>query len=281
MYDRLEEDVKSTTAYDKTNRINDGYVASYLATIGAHTVQLSYRNDVNSQFGSNNTGGIGYGYSFDSNWHIAMSYGSAYKAPTFNDLYFPGFNNPNLKPEKSKNLEASLRYEDQDANLSATIYENRVKDLIAFDIATFTIENLNKATIRGLTLAGAQRWGSLHLQANADIQSPRDEATGNLLARRANRHGSVDLSYSLGDWRFSAEATASSKRYNNLANTVGLGGYGLLNLIAAYKVNNEWSMQARANNIFDKNYALAVDGNGINYNTPGANLFVSLRYQPE
>ena len=281
MYDRLEEDVESTTDYDKTNRINEGYVASYLANIGAHSAQLSLREDHNSQFGNYLTGGVGYGYSFNQNWRATASYGSAFKAPTFNDLYFPGFNNPDLKPEKSDNIEASLRYQDGSTSLSATIYENKIRNLIAFDFATFTIENLNKAVIQGLSLAGSQRWGNLQLQANADIQSPRDDATDNLLARRANRHGALNLTYNWGDWRFGAEATASSKRYNNLANTVGLGGYALLNLTTAYKVNQDWTIQARANNILDKNYVLAVDGNGINYNTPGANLFVNIRYQPE
>ena len=281
MYDRLEEDVESTTNYDKTNRINEGYVASYLANIGAHSAQLSLREDHNSQFGNYVTGGVGYGYSLNQNWRATASYGSAFKAPTFNDLYFPGFNNPDLKPEKSDNIEASMRYQDDSTSLSATIYENKIRNLIAFDFATFTIENLNKATIQGFSLAGSQRWGNLQLQANADIQSPRDDATDNLLARRANRHGALNLSYNWGDWRFGAEASASSKRYNNLANTVGLNGYALLNLTTAYKVNQNWTIQARANNILDKNYVLAVDGNGINYNTPGANLFVNVRYQPE
>ena len=281
MYDRLEEDVESTTDYDKTNRINEGYVASYLANIGAHSLQASLREDHNSQFGNYMTGGIGYGYSFNQNWRATASYGSAFKAPTFNDLYFPGFNNPNLAPEKSDNLEASLRYQDENTNISATIYENKIRDLIAFDISTFTIENLRKTTIQGLTLVGSQRWGNLQLQASADIQSPRDDATDNLLARRANRHGALNLSYNWGDWRFGAEATASSKRYNNLANTVGLDGYALLNLTAAYKLHQDWTVQARANNILDKDYALAVDGNGIDYNTPGSNLFVNVRWQPE
>lgn len=281
MYDRLEDDVKSTTVYDKTSRVNEGYVASYLANLSAHSIQLSLRDDHNSQFGSAFTGGIGYGYTINPNWRITTSYGSAFKTPTFNDLYYPGFNNPKLQPEKSDNLEASLRYHDNDTSLSATIYENRIRSLIAFDFATSTIENLNKVVIQGLTLTGGQRWGNLQLDANLDIQSPRDDKTDNLLARRANRHGALNLSYNLGDWRFGAEAIASSTRYNNLANTVKLGGYASVNLTTTYKVNQDWSVQARVNNIFDKNYVLAIDGNNINYNTPDANLFVSVRYQPE
>jgi vitamin B12 transporter len=281
MYDRLEEDIESTTNYDKTNRINEAYVASYLANTGAHSVQASLREDHNSQFGNYVTGGIGYSYSFNENWRATASYGSAFKAPTFNDLYFPGFNNPNLVPEKSDNVEASLRYQNDSTSLSATVYENRIRNLIAFDFATFTIENLNKTVVQGLSLTGSQRWGDLQLQANIDIQSPRDDATDNLLARRANRHGALNLSYNWGNWRFGAETTASSKRYNNLANTIDLDGYALFNLTTAYQVNQDWTIQARANNILDKNYVLAVDGNNINYNTPGANLFVNVRWQPE
>jgi vitamin B12 transporter len=281
MYDRLEDDVSSTTIYDKTSRTNNGYVASYLANIGAHSIQLSLRNDTNSQFGSNNTGNIGYGFSFNPNWRITTSYGSAFKAPTFNDLYFPGFNNPNLKPEKSDNVEASLHFQDTNTHLSATVYENRIRNLIAFDFATSSINNVNKAIIHGLTITGSQKWGNFQANSSVDIQSPHDSKTGTLLPRRANRHGSLNLNYDAGDWRFGIEAVASSVRYNNPANTVKIDGYSLINFSASYQINQDWSIQARANNIFDKHYVLAIDGNNIDYNTPGANLFVNIRYQPE
>jgi vitamin B12 transporter len=280
MYDRLEEELTADTAYDKTNRTNEGYVASYLTNVGAHSVHLSYRDDHNSSFGNNQTGGIGYGYSFNENWRITASYGSAFKAPTFNDLYYPFFSNPNLSPEKSDNLEAGLRYHDAGTTLSATLFDNRIRNLIAFDLSTFTIENVNKARIKGLSLAGSQRWGNFTVQASADIQSPRDEATGHLLARRANRNGKLNLSYDWQDWRFGAEILSTSSRYNDLANTAHLDGYTLFNLTTAYKINSDWSIQARANNVFDKEYVLAKEGS-IPYNTPGANLFVNVRYQPE
>jgi vitamin B12 transporter len=242
---------------------------------------LSYRDDHNSNFGNNQTGGVGYGFSFNHNWRITANYGSAFKAPTFNDLYYPFFSNPKLSPEKSENVEASLRYQDSDTTLSATLFDNRIRNLIAFDLSTFTIENINKAHIKGLSLNGSQRWGNLSLQASADIQSPRDDATGNLLARRANRNGKLNLSYDWQNWQFGAEVLSASTRYNDLANSTRLNGYTLYNFTTSYKINQDWSIQARANNIFDKKYVLAVDGSNINYNTPGANLFVNIRYQPE
>ncbi len=289
MYDRLEDKVNSTTVYNSTKRTNEGYVVSYVANVDAHTFQASAREDHNSSFGNNVTGGLGYGYNINNAWRITGSYGSAFKAPTFNDLYFPdsfGFatSNPNLKPEKSDNVEASLRYRDDTSSASLTAYENKIRDLIILDSA-FIPANLNKAKIRGVTLAASQRWENLDLGGSIDIQSPRDDASDNMLVRRANRHGQFNLGYSIQDWRFGTEVITSSARYNDSANTLRMGGYTIFNMTAQYKIHRDWTLQARANNVFDKNYRLSLDGNpattGFAYNTPGANVFVNIRYEPQ
>ncbi len=88
MYERLEEEVTSNTDFNETERNNDAYVVSYLANVGPHSIQLSYRDDHNSAFDTQNTGGAGYGYRFNDNWQATASYGKAFRAPTFNDLYF-------------------------------------------------------------------------------------------------------------------------------------------------------------------------------------------------
>jgi vitamin B12 transporter len=296
MYDRLEDEVKSTDAFTTNSRTNEGYVASYLANLGAHSLHASLREDHNSQFGSNLTGGIGYGFNFNEQWRASASYGSAFKAPTFNDLYYPftdfgfGFSyagNPNLKPEKSDNIEASLKFQDSDSLASLTIYQNKVRDLIASNgLPAGTQINLRKVTIEGLTLAASQQLGNLELNGSADIQSPRDDQTDNLLARRANRHGKLGLAYTWQDWRWGAEVVASSARYNDPANEFRLGGYALVNFTGKYKINADWSILARANNVLDKNYVLSSIKSSFgptdpDYNTPGANLFVNIRYQPE
>ncbi len=285
LYDRLEERVSSTTTFDKNSRNNDGFLIGYLVNLGSHSLQANYRSDHNSSFGTNDTGGLGYGYSFNENWRVTGSYGTAFKAPSFNDLYYPGFSNPNLKPEKSRSLEASLRYETSQNSASLTFYENKIKDLIALDFLPPFVFNVNEARIRGLTLAGTQRWDNWQLKGSVDVQSPRDKETDNLLVRRANRHASANLSHDWGDWRFGAEAIASSARYNDAANNQRLDGYTIFNVTADYKINPDWKLQARVNNLFDKQYALAFDGDpaagGFVYDTPGSNLFVNIRYEPK
>ena len=286
IYDRLEEKVHSNTQYNQTKRTNEGFVASYLANIEAHTVHASIREDHNSSFGNQLTGGLGYGYNVGQGWRATASYGSAFKAPSFNDLYFPDFfgfptSNPNLVPEKSDNLEASVRYQDATTQASVTVYENKVRNLIALD-ANFVPFNANKATLKGVTLAASHQVNRWKFVGSVDIQSPRDDETDNLLVRRANRHAKGNVTYQMADWHFGLEMLSTSKRYNEVANNLPLAGYTILNLTSEYKISSQWKLQARLNNVFDKDYALAFDGNpnttGFIYNTPSSNLFVNVRW---
>jgi len=295
-YDRLEERVKSTSKFDKYGRNNDGYYLGYLVDLGNHTAQASFRSDHSSSFGANNTHALAYGYRINDNWRANISYGTAFKAPTFNDLYTPftdfggGFTyqgNPNLKPETSKNKEFSVIYNHDATKLSATYFHNDIKNLIlgSQGIATDTAINLGSVTIEGLTFAGNQSFNNWNYGGSIDVQSPRNNESNNQLLRRANRHASANLTYSLGDWRIGAESIASSKRYNDTANQLPIAGYTIFNLTSEYKINQDWKVQARLNNLFDKDYALAFDGDpnngGFIYNTPGANLFVNIRYEPQ
>lgn len=292
LYDGLYQKVQSNSvSYIVKTRDNDGFVANYLLDYNAHSLQVSARHDSNSQFGSHNTGSLGYGYKINPNWRATASYGTAFKAPTFNDLYWPFKDygiygsysgNPNLKPEQSRNIEASLRYQDIDTTLSATAFHNSVDNLIALN-NQFTARpvNINKATINGLSLSTSQRLGNLNLGGSFDLLSPKDDKTDKLLVRRANRHTSANVSYFFGDWRLGIEAIASSIRFNDATNQHSLAGYGLLNATIDYKLSKDWSVQTRFNNILDKKYALGLDFGGEAYSTPRANIFVNIRYQPD
>ena len=73
-------------------------------------LQTSLREDINSQYDNETTGSIGYAYQINSQWKVSSSFGTAFVAPTFNYLYSQDQANPDLKPETSKNIEASLKY---------------------------------------------------------------------------------------------------------------------------------------------------------------------------
>ena len=78
-----------------------------------------------------------------------------------------------------------------------------------------------------------------------------------------------------GPVQLGVEFVASSMRYDNAANTVRMGGYGIVNLTRDWAVAKSWSLFARGNNVFDKDYQLAAD-----YSTGGATVFAGVRWQP-
>jgi len=288
-YDRLEQDVQTESTGVRTldrSRNNDAFVLGYVGNYAEHSTQLSLREDHNSQFGNYTTGGIGYGYAFTPAWRLTAQYGSSFRAPTFNQLYADRFGNPDLPSEKADNLEASLRYQGQALQAKVTVFENHIRNFIQTVTsgcpAGFTsgcAVNVGKVEVQGVTLEGSLPIGEQWLvTANLTVQSPRIDATDNLLARRAQRYGNMIVQYKNGAWDWSSELTASAERYNDPANRIPLGGYALLNSTLAYQINPSWRLQARANNILDKNYVLAAVSSTVDYNTMGTNVFVSLNY---
>lgn len=294
-YDKLRQRLNGSNNYAKTKRVSDSFLLNYLFNHDGHSFNASVREDHNSQYGNYTTGGLGYAYRFTPAWKVSTSYGSAFRTPTFNQLYFPNFGNINVVPEKSDNVEASVRYSGQRFAMSATVFENKIRDFLAnvgpaagtCTFGGFCPINLGKVNIQGVTFDG--QWDitdSLLLSGNYTVQSPRaKKAAGvridELLVRRGNRYGTISLLHNIGNVNWGAEVTGASARYNNTPNTKRMGGYMLLSLTASYQLNPEWKLEGRANNLLDKDYVLAFTGNGDTdapYNTAGSNFFVGLRY---
>jgi vitamin B12 transporter len=272
------ERVTSTTEYAETARTIRSVFGGYSGAFGAHLVQGSVRRDDNSQFGDRTTGSIGYGYRITPSWRVSASTATAFKAPSFNDLYFvsPFFSgNPDLKPERSTSREAAIRYVDGPYRASLTLFENRIRDLIAVDPTFTTVVNVNEARIRGGTLALAADAANHRFKAELTRANPIDLATGHVLVRRAKTFGSLSVNSAAGPWRWGGEVVGSSERFDSVTNAPSsrLAGYALVSLRAAYAITPQWTVSARWNNVFDKTYTL-VRG----YNTPGSNAFVMLEY---
>jgi len=281
--DYLAQHVASDTAYAQTYRNVKSAFGGYTGHYGKHFWQANIRQDDNSQFGDHSTGLLGYGYALTPALRARVGAGTAFKAPTFNDLYFPGFSNPNLRPERARSKEAGVTYEVGPHRLSATYFDNHVTDLIVFVVAdpiTFAgmPQNVDRARIKGTELAYEGLLGALHVRAKATFQDPVDEATGKLLPRRARQYGTLAVSRDAGAWRLGGEVVASGARFDRPGEdpSTRMHGYGLLNLTASYAFNRVLALRARWNNVFNREYELAQ-----NFNTPGSNLFLGLQYQPQ
>jgi vitamin B12 transporter len=300
-YDRLEDRVDGSTDFSRDYRSNNGWLANYILESGPHAFRAGIRRDDNSQFGDHETENLGYGYRLNNAWRISGNVGTAFRAPTFNDLYWPFQDfgpidflnpagphftyegNPDLKPETSRNKEITLTYDQGHHRVSATMYHNKIEDLI---VGTQGLNNdfpvnVGNATIKGATLAYEGWFSSYHARANLDVLSPKNDDTGNILVRRARQYATFWLGRTMGDLEVTGEVIVSGDRYNDAANTLRLAGYTLVNLTANYRLDDDWSVNARVDNLFDRDYALASTSTGTYYNTPRTSLFVGLRWQPK
>ncbi|MDP1976778.1 TonB-dependent receptor domain-containing protein [Undibacterium sp.] len=264
-----------------TKRTTNSFAASYVFKHDAHLASASLRNDRSSQYGSNTTGSVAYGYRLSDALRVNASYGTSFRAPTYNELYYQGYGVATNKPEKAKNAEIGVYFEQGDTQLSAVYYQNKATDLLvsagskdcpagySFGCA----RNVNKATLSGLSIGGTTRFADLTVRGSIDIQDPKDDTANKRLARRAKQHGTLAAEYSFANAKLGVEAIYSGDRYDDAANTKVLGSYNLLNLYATYEVAKNTTVLARWNNALNKDYELAR-----NYATAGSNVFVGVNY---
>lgn len=277
-----KEQVDANTSALARERSTMSYAASYNLKRDAHLLAAAVRNDDSSQYGSRSSGSLGYGYRLAPGLRLNASVGTSFRAPTFNELYYPGYGLPTNRPEKGRNAEIGVSYEQDGTTLGAVAYRNRLTDLLvntspcpkadpAFKYGC--AYNVNHATLEGLSLSARQRLGDFTFSANADLQNPQDDSTGKQLARRARRHGNVALEYTAGSLHGGAEWQLSGQRFDDAGNRNRLGGYGLLNLFATLDFAHGWSATLRWNNVTDKQYELARY-----YGTAGSTVYASLHF---
>ncbi len=283
--ERTEERVQSSSQYDRTDRSTNAVGLIYKGRIDRLHAQASVRNDNYTDYGNQTTGSLGLDVDLTDTWQIGIAGNTGFHAPTFNDMYYPGSVNLDLKPEKSRNIEAHVAYAGERTQARLTLFQNRIRDLIVWDNALFKSNNLDSATIRGITLSGEHDFGDTTVSASADFLDPRNDdpapGTNSQLLRRARQVFHLNVKHRIRALKLGAEYQYTGNRYDSVYNSstfsteqTRLGGYSLVNLTAAYDFSKSLGVQVRWNNILDKDYVL-VDG----YNTPGSNVFVNLSWR--
>ena len=278
--DWQDDRVESTTLFAVTRRDNLAGFVEYQGRFGAHQLQASVRNDDNEQFGNHTTGSLGYGFGFGNGLKLTASVATGFKAPSFNDLYYPGFGNPYLKPEESESVNLGIaRYADT-WNWTFNVYQNKVDQLISYDSQIFLPNNIDEARIRGAEFTVDFTLAGFDIATQLSHTDPRNRSAGpnhdNLLARRPRNTARIDVDRAFGDVRTGLTFNAAGERYDNLANTDRLGGYSTLDLRLEYAIAPAWTLQAKVGNVFDRDYETIAW-----YNQAGRTYGLSLRYQPQ
>lgn len=277
--------VEGSSGYEHSRR-NVALFASWRRQVGAHLLEASARRDENSQFNGASTGNLAWGWRATDALRLRASWGQGFRAPNFNELYYPGFDvggglilfpgNEELSPERSRSLELGLAWRASERQtLDLSVYRTRIKDLIGFDGPLFQAINVRQAAIDGAELSWRLSAGRLALDANATWLNARDQDSGAPLLRRADRklHVSADYRFDNGA-ALGLDASALSERAD--FGGVRLPGYGRVDLRASVPLATDWTAEGRLENLGDRDYQL-VDG----YNTPGRSVVLKLRWQQQ
>ncbi|MDF2447067.1 MAG: Outer rane vitamin receptor BtuB [Moraxellaceae bacterium] len=246
----------NSTAFDKRLQNTGVFVAQY-ATLGIVSASASLREDRHDTFGNYGTGNATLAVQLLPALKLYGAYGSAFRAPSATDLYYPGFfgmfrGNPDLQPEEAREREVGVEVHHGGQHVRVSAYRNNVRDLIDYGSSMpFDLVNVKKARLQGVELDAGGRVADLRWKLNAGSQSAED-ILGNDLVRRPQATFSGLLEYVFSD-RFNAGTEARS-RSSTRDGGKRLGGYTLFNVYAGWEVLPSLTLGARLENAGDKRY---------------------------
>jgi vitamin B12 transporter len=278
LLERVEQRVGRPGApFAVSERSIDAFALGLNGRAGPHSWQANLRRDRNSQFGGRTTGSLAYGGDLAPGLRFGASYGTSFVAPSFNQLYFPGFGNPNLLPEEGRQSELSLRWDFGAGVARIAYFDNRIRGYIS---AGPLPANIPRTRIDGVSASVERSVGAWSLRASLDLLDPRNDTVGTAnfgkrLPRRAAEAARLDADWRSGPLTLGGTLSLVGERYDNAANSLRLPGYATLDLRAAWQLARDWRLSATLNNAFDRRYETVAG-----YNQPGREAYVWLRWQP-
>lgn len=276
--DYLDESIYSSD-YQAPSRDNTGLVLGYTGRFGAQKLQADLRWDHNSAYDNQTTGKLGWGMDIADGWSVRAVAGTAFRAPTFNDLYYPGYGVATLQAERSRSIEAGVNYKAAMTSLAATAYYNKVSDLIGYQADPNLCPpgfpfgcagNTARALLQGITMQGLQQWGNFQFTLALDWLNAKDRDTDQQLPRRAANQQTFAVDWTEGPWQLGGTVLRVSQRPDA---GVLLPAYALLNLNARWRFERFWQIEARLQNATGRDYQPALD-----YQDVGRQFWIGLRY---
>ena len=244
--------------------------AGLSGAVGAHSLQLNLRRDNAEGLDGQSTAYLGYGYQFTSQWKGIASTSSAFNLPPLGYLYDPFSGNPQLRPETARSRELGLQWTLDQQVVRATLFGTRTSNLMLYDFATYSFNNVTDASNQGLEVSYTGKLALADLRASLTLQDPRDETSGARLIRRARTMASLAASVPLQGWTLGGELRYTGER-PDIVTAPTLDAYTLVNLTLRHALTPTVALTTRIENLFDQQYQSAYG-----YNQSGRALYVGI-----
>ncbi|MHC6223774.1 TonB-dependent receptor domain-containing protein [Pseudomonas sp. X10] len=281
--DWYQDRVHGSTDFDEDSRWNRAAFLQHRFSGEHFSTELGVRRDQNQQFGGQTTWSAALTLPVNADNDLLLSYSEGFRAPTFNDLYYPQFSNPNLDPERSKSYELQWRSQlGPRSRLEASLYRTDLRDAIIFGEGSIP-RNVASARINGLELALHQELFGWQGQLGLALIDPRDRDSGHTLARRARRTLSLDLDRQFDRFNLGGTWQAVSNSYDDESNRNRLAGYGLLGVRGGWQASSELKLELKLDNLLDKGHSRALysyDNTSYAYREEGRTWLLSLTWTP-
>ena len=234
------------------------------------------RYDDHSEFGDETT------WRLSASWKVAPqsrfhgSYGTGFKAPTLNDLFFPFFSNPDLLPETSEAFDLGFEqtWLNERLSVDVTYFDSDFEDLIVFDFVTFLPQNLAEATSSGVELTVGYKAGpNFQLAASHTWNDTEDLASGQQLARRPDQRSTLNLFFRPVE-RLTGNLSLIVGRDRIDSDGSPMDDYERVDLSLEYRLDDRFLPYLRVENLFDEDYE-EVNG----FTTPGTVAVVGLGFR--
>ncbi|WP_338504339.1 TonB-dependent receptor [Sphingomonas kaistensis] len=265
----------------RRKRDQSAVTAEYRGETGPLIATLALRHDAFSEFRDATTFRAGAFVTLGGGVQLAGSWGEGIAQPTFFDLYgfFPGsyVGNPELKPERSRGGELSLRAVTGPWRGAVTVYRQHLRDEIVASADFLSAVNARGRSKReGVELeagwSGGERFNLSATYAYLDASEPAGREL-----RRPRHSGSVAADGALGRFSYGAALSYTGARLDRdfdlfPAPLVRLGSYWLGSARVAYRVAPTVELFGRVANAFDTR---VVDV--VGYRAEGRSVFAGIR----
>ena len=280
--DYQKDRVSSTSNYKKNERTNKGFFALWQYQGDQTSTVLNARHDKDSFYGSLSNYSMQQSFDVTDQYRFVASYGTAFKAPTFNELR--GY--AGIEPEESKSFEISLRASLDEINWQINAYQTKVKNLIRWALTDtgFQPSNIDNSTLRGVEFELNREWDDYIIRASLDYLDAKDDKSGKFLSDRARASGSVELGKQtdnlyVGVDTFIEHSRFDSTGFSDSLKLHRLPGYALWGVTANYQFSDTLSISGRIDNLFDKEYVTNLINEQHSYQNEGRTIEISLEYR--
>lgn len=273
----------STTSAKHEYTVRACYLENRLAIGEKWNINFGGRIDDYSNFGSelNPSLNISYDLNEDNKLHFLTS--RSFRAPTFNDLYWPdegwARGNPDVKPEEGITVEAGIKSRiNRHLSCGLAYYRNDYDNLINWAEAAgvWMPSNVNSALIDGVEFES-----DIYLTKGLDAEisytylRAKDDKLEKYLIYQPKHRAGLSLKYKNPDGlSLRLKSQFTDKRYHDAANTIKVKRFFLLGFDAAKEIREGVECFLSIDNLLNLEYKVISD-----YPLPGFTVTTGVKVE--